>query len=287
MIDPGFLDELRRFDASLDRRTDDLRQGEQESPNLGEGLTFADYRRYSPGDDTRLIDWRLYARSEEYYIKQFEEERSLTVHVLIDASGSMGFGGEGRAKFEFAAKLGLGFAYLTAEEHNDVRIATFSDGHERLDTGRSNRGEILRAIDLLNETDPAGEAAFEAALEGYAATLDSRSLVVVVSDYLADPDEIEAGLSSLAANDLVCPQVLAPTERDPGREAAGDTIFVDPETETERRTYFGGTLAQRYRDRLERHVETVDERCRRLGALHAVVDTDEAFFDAFSTVWIG
>jgi uncharacterized protein (DUF58 family) len=81
--------------------------------------------------------------------------------------------------------------------------------------------------------------------------------------------------------------VLAPTERDPGREAAGDTIFVDPETETERRTYFGGTLAQRYRDRLERHVETVDERCRRLGALHAVVDTDEAFFDAFSTVWIG
>jgi uncharacterized protein (DUF58 family) len=93
VIDPDFLDELRRFDASLDRRADDLRQGEQESPNLGEGLTFADYRRYSPGDDIRLVDWRLYARTEEYYIKQFEEERNLTVHVLLDASGSMGFGG--------------------------------------------------------------------------------------------------------------------------------------------------------------------------------------------------
>jgi uncharacterized protein (DUF58 family) len=286
VIDPDFLDELRRFDASLDRRADDLRQGEQESPNLGEGLTFADYRRYSPGDDIRLVDWRLYARTEEYYIKQFEEERNLTVHVLLDASGSMGFGGpDERGKFEFAAKLGLGFAYLTAEENNDFRIATFADEHERLDTGRSNRGEILRAIDLLNETEPAGEASFERALSGYESTIGSRSLVVVASDYLADPDDVEAGLGALAENDLVCPQVIAPEEREPGAE--GDTIFVEPETGAETRTYFGGSLKRTYRDRLEAHVETIGERCRRLGAAHSLVATNKDFFDAFSQVWIG
>ncbi|MFB6167504.1 MAG: DUF58 domain-containing protein [Haloferacaceae archaeon] len=286
MIDPDFLDELARFDASLDRRADDPQQGEQESQNLGEGLTFADYRRYSPGDDIRLVDWRLYARTEEYYIKQFEEERNLTVHVLIDASGSMGYGGpEDRAKFEFAAKLGLGFAYLTAEENNDVRISTFAGDHERLDTGRSNRGEILRSIDLLNETEPTGEAAFERALAGYESTIESRSLVVVASDFLADPDDVEAGLGALAENDLVCPQVLAPEERDP--EAEGDTVFVEPETGAEVRTYFGGSLARTYRDRLEAHVETISSRCRRLGAGHSLVTTDDAFFDAFSQVWIG
>lgn len=286
MIDPDFLDELGRFDASVDRRADDLRQGEQESSNLGEGLTFADYRRYSPGDDIRLVDWRLYARSEEYYIKQFEEERNLTVHVLVDASGSMGYGGpEGRAKFETAAKLGLGFAYLTAEENNDFRISTFAGEHERLDTGRSNRGEILRAIDLLNETEPSGEAAFERALTSYEATIGSRSLVVVASDFLADPDDVEAGLGALAENDLVCPQVLAPEERDP--ETEGDTIFVEPETGAETRTYFGGSLARTYRDRLDSHVETVGDRCRRLGAAHSLVSTDEDFFDAFLQVWIG
>ena len=286
MIDAGFLDELRRFDASVDRRADDARQGEQESTNLGEGLTFADYRRYSPGDDIRLVDWRLYARTEEHYIKQFEEERNLTVHVLIDASGSMGYGGDAeRAKFETAAKLGLGFAYLTAEENNDFRIATFGADHERLDTGRSNRGEILRAIDLLNETEPAGEADFERALGGYAETIGSRSLVVVASDYLAEPDDVEAGLAALGGNDLVCPQVLAPTEQDPG--ADGDTIFVEPETGAERRTYFGGTLARRYRDRLSAHVETVSDRCRTLGAAHTLVSTDDDFFDAFAEVWIG
>lgn len=285
MIDPGFLDELRRFDASLDRDADDPRTGQQESRNLGEGLTFADYRRYSPGDDIRLVDWHLYARTEEYYIKQFEEERNLTVHVLIDASESMAYGGEGRAKFETAAKLGLGFAYLTAEENNDFRIATFGESHERLDTGRSNRGEILRSVDLLNETEPSGEAEFETALTGYASTVGSRSLVVVASDYLADPDGVTAGLTALAENDIVCPQVLSPAERAP--ETEGDTIFVEPETGAERRTYFGGALATRYRERLASHVETVGERCRRLGAAHTVVDTDEEFFDAFSSVWIG
>ncbi|MFB6161180.1 MAG: DUF58 domain-containing protein [Haloferacaceae archaeon] len=284
-IDPGFLDELDRFDTALDRPTTAVRQGEQESPNVGEGLTFSDYRRYSPGDDTRLIDWRLYARTEEHYIKQFEEERNLTVHVLVDASESMDYGDGERNKFDFAAKVGLGFAYLSAEENNDFRVSTFRDQHERLDTGRSNRGELLRSIDLLNETEPAGEAGFESALGGYANTIHSRSLVVVASDYLADLDDIEEGLAALAENDLVCPHVLAPRERDP--EATGDTIFVEPETGQERRSYFGGALARRYRDRLDAHVERIDEKCRDLGAEHTVLDTGEDFFDAFARVWLG
>ena len=284
-IDPEFLDELDRFDSSLKRETTSLRQGEQESPDMGEGLTFADYRRYAPGDDTRLIDWKLYARTEEYFIKQYEEERNLTVHVLVDSSASMDFGSGPAHKFEYAAKLGLGFCYLTAEENNDFRIATFAGEHERLDTGRSNRGEILRAIDLLNETEPTGEASFERALSGYESTIESRSLVVVASDFLADPDDVEAGLSALAENDLVCPQVLAPEERDP--ETEGDTVFVEPETGAETRTYFGGTIERTYRDRLASHVETVGDRCRRLGAAHSLVSTDEDFFDAFSQVWIG
>lgn len=284
-VEPDFLDELGRFDASLDRPSTDARQGEQESPHLGEGLTFSDYRRYSPGDDTRLIDWRLYARTEEYFIKQFEEERSLTVHVLLDASASMDYGAGDARKFEFGAKLGLGFAYLTVEENNDVRVSTFADRHERLDTGRSNRGELLRVIDLVNATEPSGEARFEAALGEYAATVGSRSLVVVVSDFLADPDDVEAGLAALAENDLVCPHLLAPGERAPTAE--GDTIFVEPETGEERRSYFAGTLARRYRDRLDEHVAAVDARCRDLRAEHPIVDTGDEFFEAFSSVWIG
>jgi uncharacterized protein (DUF58 family) len=284
-IDPSFLDELDRFDSSMKRETTSQYQGEQESPDVGEGLTFSDYRRYAPGDDTRLIDWKLYARTEEYFIKQYEEERSLTVHVLVDSSSSMDFGSDRTHKFEYAAKLGLGFCYLTAEENNDFRFSVFGDDHERLDTGRSNRGELLRLIDLLNERELGGRTDFRNALESYAATVSSRSLVVVLSDFLGDLDEIEEGMASLSRNELVTAQVLSPDELDP--EVVGDTVFEEPETREELRTYFGGRLEQQYRQRLGAFTDDVAARASDLRASHALVDTGAEFFDSFTSVWVG
>jgi uncharacterized protein (DUF58 family) len=285
-IDPSFLAELDRFEAALDRETTAMVQGEQQSPRVGEGLTFSDYRRYAPGDDTRLIDWKLFARTEEFYIKQFEEERALTVHVLLDTSASMDYGDGPRHKFEYGAKVGLGFAYLTAQAHNDFRFNTFGEGVDRLDAGRSNRGEVLATIDQLNAMDLAGETDVEAALAAYADRVRTRSLAVVVSDCLTDPDEIEAGVAALARNevDVLVVHVLSPDERDP--DAVGDTLFVDPETEAERRSYFSGSLAERYRERLEEHVETVSDRVTALGADHVQIDTGEEFFDGFARVWL-
>ena len=300
MIDHAFLDQIERFGTSLKRETDALRQGEQQSPSVGEGLTFSDYRRYVPGDDTRLIDWKLYARTEEYYIKQYEEERSLGVHVLVDASGSMDFGGgvsEGTSaaddrtdvgdgyKFEYAAKIGLGFAYLFALENNDFHFLTFRETPDRLDTGRSNRAEVLGVIDLLNDTHPGGESDVAAALEAYADRINSRSLVVVVSDFLDDPGAIEEGVTALAPNDVVLAQTLTPEEHDP--EATGDTIFEDLETDETRRTYFGGSLAEQYRERLDAHVGQIRDLSLSMGAEHEVLDTGEDLFDSFGSVWIG
>ncbi len=286
-IEPGFLDELDRFQAALDRESSALRQGEQESPRVGEGLTFSDYRRYTPGDDTRLIDWKLFARTEEYFIKQYEEERSLTVHVLVDASGSMDFGEGPSHKFEYGAKIGLGFAYLTAEENNDFVFGTVRDRAERLDAGRSNRGEILDLIDQLNGTTPAGEADLEAALSAYASRIRTRSLIVVVSDCLEDPEAIESGVAALARtdSDVLVVRVVAPAERDP--DVVGDALFVDPETEATRRSYFSGSLADSYRSRLDAHVDAVSERVTGLGAEHVTVDSGEAYFDSFASVWLG
>ncbi|PSP31840.1 DUF58 domain-containing protein [Halobacteriales archaeon QH_10_67_22] len=285
MIEPDFLAELDRFDAALERETTAMLQGEQESPRVGEGLTFSDYRRYAPGDDTRLIDWKLYARTEEFYIKQFEEERNLTVHVLLDSTASMDYGEGPAHKFEYAAKLGLGFAYLTAEDNNDFRFSTFRDTDRRLDAGRSNRGEVMALIDQINEIEPAGDTTFEAALTAYADRIRTRSLAVVVSDFLADPEDIEAGVAALARNDVdvLLAHVVAPDERDP--DVVGDTLFVDPETERTRRSYFSGQLADQYRDRLQDHVETVSDRVEELGADHVLVDTGLDFFDGFAQVW--
>jgi len=285
MIDPDFLDELGRFEASLDQQTTAIKKGEQESPNVGEGLTFSDYRRYAPGDDTRLIDWRLYARTEEFYIKQFEEERNLTVHVLLDASASMDFGDGDERKFDFGAKLGLGYAYLVAEAHDDFRFSLFRERHERIDTGKSTRGEVLALIDRLNESAVDGETDFETALTEYASSIRSRSLVVVVTDCIGDLDGLETGLASLAGNEVVLVQVLSPDELDP--DVAGDTIFEDLETDRSRRTYFGGRLAETYRTRVDEFVDDVGDRTEDLRVTHRLVATDEDFFDAFTAIWVG
>ena len=285
MIEPAFLDELGRFDVALKRETDAIRRGEQESPGVGEGLTFSDYRRYAPGDDTRLIDWKVFARTEEYFIKQFEEERSLTVHVLVDASASMDFGEGDAHKFEYGAKIGLGYAYLTVEENNDVRFSIFGEEYDRLDAGRSSRGELLALVELLNGTDPAGRADVAAVCEDYAAPINYRSLVVLVSDCLADPDELASGVAALSEHDVVLARILAPGERDP--DAAGDTIFEERETGQSLRTYFGGARERRYRERLDEHVEEVRERAETFGAEHALVDTGTDFFDSFASLWSG
>lgn len=283
MIEPDFLDELARFDASTDRLSTAVRRGDQRSPRVGDGLTFSDYRRYVPGDDTRLVDWNLYARTDEYFVKRFEEERESTVHVLLDASASMGFGDEN--KFEFGAKLGLGFAYLALEEHDQFRVSTFRTRPERLDSGRSTREELLRLVDLLNEVTPEGEATVPSALEAYAPDVRARSLVVVVSDFLAAPETVADGLAALPRSDVLLVHVLSPDELDP--PATGDTVFADVETDRTRRTYFDEANARQYRSRVEDHVDAVGERARTLGANHAFVSTGTDFFDAFSAVWVG
>jgi uncharacterized protein (DUF58 family) len=282
-LDADFLDELSRLEATLRRETDSRRQGEQRSPNVGEGLTFSDYRRYTPGDDVRLIDWRVHARTDEYFIKQFEAERDLTVHVLLDASASMAYGEGDADKFEFAAKVGLGFAYVAAAGHDTFRVATIGEGVDRLDRRRSTRGELLRLLEVLDGVDPGGRTDFRGAVESYAGTITSRSLVVIVSDFLEDPDAIEDGLAAVGDSDVLLVQTVAPGERDP--DATGDTVFEDPETGATHRAYFAGPTVDAYRDRLRSHVDDVAARARTLQAEHTVVDTGADFFDTFATVW--
>ena len=283
MIDPAFLDELTRFRSALNRESTALHRGEQDSPRVGEGLTFSDYRRYVPGDDTRLIDWKLYARTEEYFVKQFEEDRNLTVHVLVDASGSMDFGEGAHHKFEYGAKLGLGFASLSAASGNDFAFSIFGETPDRLDGGRSTHGEVLALVERLNRTEPAGQVHFADALADYAGQIRTRSLVIVVSDFLAEPDEVASGMAALARHDVLAARVLAPAERDP--EPVGDVRLVDPESETTRRTYLGARRVGRYRDRLQRHVDEVRGQLEGLGVEHATIDTGADFFDSFASLW--
>ena len=282
-IDPDFLATLDRFDASIDRRSSALQRGEQRSTEIGEGLVFSDHRQYVPGDDTRLIDWTVYARSDELYVRQFETERNLTVHVLLDRSESMAFAD--RSKFEFAAKIGLGYCYLFAAEHNDFRLSTLGARHERLDSGASTTGALLPVIDRLNEVALRGQADVEAALSEYAETIASRSLVVIASDCLLDPEAFESGLAALSEHDVVVVHAVAPEELSPPVD--GETIFEGLETETSLRTYFSPRKQRQYRKRLSAHWDAIESAAVAQGGEYVRATTDEPFYEAFERAWIG
>lgn len=283
MIEPYFLHQLDRFESVLERQVTDRFHGDLRSPELGEGLTFADHRKYVPGDDTRLIDWKLYARTDEFFIKQFESERNLTVHVLLDASGSMDFGDV--SKFEYGAKIGLGFCYLTAKENNDFRFSVVRSRPERIDTAASTSGEVLRLLDVLNDTTPGGEIDFARALPEYAGTIQSKSLIVVISDFLAEPDVVAEGFDSLTENDISMVHVVAPEEVDP--PVRGDTIFEGMELNHRLRTYFGGRTEQKYRRKFESHREQIEAVANQTLTRYVSVNTGDEFFDSFAAAWLG
>ncbi len=299
MIDPEFLRELETYEFELKRNVSSIFRGERRTEYTGDGLVFSDHRRYSPGDDTRRMDWNLYARTDELYVKEFEEERNLTVHVLLDASGSMAVGEP--SKFEVGAKIGLGYSYLSASENNDFRFSVFTDEVRRLDRKRSNRGEVLRLVDELNHVEPSGRADVGSVMADYASALDSKALVLVVSDFVAPVQsmreglgggatvisermDVELGASALSDSYLVMVQPMSPAELQ--LPATGDTVFSAVESDAEYRTYVSPRRRRIYLERLRDHVDEVAVAAERNRGDHVLVDTSDDFFESFDDAWI-
>ena len=116
VIDTSFLGQLDKFSLVVNKRVTSNYIGPRKSMALGRGLIFKEHRIYAPGDDIRSIDWRVYARTDDLYVKTYEEERNLTVHIIVDYSASMGFG-KAVSKFDYASMLGVGFI---VKRHNGL-----------------------------------------------------------------------------------------------------------------------------------------------------------------------
>lgn len=277
MIDTDFFGQLDRFSFMVRKRVSNAYTGSRRSIKHGKGIDIIGYREYMPGDDFRTIDWKVYGRTEKLYIRQFEEERSVTTHILLDASKSMDYG-DGTRKFDYAAMIGAGFAYLVTKDNEKFAISTFS---EDIDITQPKRGRryLLTTIDKLNEMPLEGKTDFVNTLEQYAKTIRSRAVVVVVSDFLIDLDSIRTGLYRLGTNDLVVIQVLH--ENEVNMTLDGDTKLHDLETDEVMRTYVSPRFKDEYKQQLDNHIAGIREICNELGADFHSFSTDKPIFDAF------
>ena len=206
--------------------------GRHKSPGRGGSLEFAEHRPYVPGDDLRRVDWKVYGRTDRWYVRESEQETNLRATLVLDASASMGFAsGELPSKWAYGRVLAAALAWLLLAQQDAVGLATFGDGIRAFIPPRAGRAQRARLFAALEAEDAAGGTSPEGPFRELAERLPRRGLLILVSDLLGPPDRFLPGLRYFRhrKHEVVVFHVLDPAERSLAGLPPGGEI-VDAET---------------------------------------------------------
>ena len=199
-LDPEVLQHLGDLELVAREVVEGLRVGSHRSQLRGFSTEFAHHRQYVPGDSLRTIDWRVYGRSDRYYTKLYEAETNLDCHILVDSSSSMTYGSGKVSKLEYTKFLAASLAYLVLKQRDSVGLSVFDSEVRAYLPPRSTMAILLQMDQLLREAKAVPKTAIAKQLHDIALMMKRRSLVVVLSDFLSDVDDVLAGLDHLRFN---------------------------------------------------------------------------------------
>ena len=285
LLDPYFVSKLRRLDLIARLVVEGFITGLHKSPYHGFSVEFAEHRPYMPGDPIHRVDWRVYAKSDRFYIKEYEEETNLRAHLLLDASSSMAYRSDKRnlTKLTYGIYLAAALAYLMIRQQDAVGLLTFDDEIRRLIPSRSVGshlrillGELARIERGMEETASGKGTRIGKSLHHLADRLSRRGLVVLISDLMDRPEEVLAGLKHFRhrRHEVVVFHLLDPAEvAFPFRE---ETIFVDMES-GQRLSTIPWELAEEYRREITRWRQTYRRICAEHSIDYVEVHTDTPF----------
>jgi len=215
-IDPRALMRIKSIQIRARVAVEGFVKGIHRSPYHGFSVEFSEYLQYTPGDDTRYLDWKLFARSDRYHVKRFEDETNLRCHLVVDSSRSMGYGSGPYTKGDYARTAAATIAYFLSRQRDAVGLITFDDRITDYLPPRHRPGHLRRLMGIL-EREPSGKATDLAKpLEEIAATVRKRGLIVLISDLLVPLDTLRTRLGYLRSrgHDVVVLRVLDPAEVD-------------------------------------------------------------------------
>jgi uncharacterized protein (DUF58 family) len=276
---------LRRLELTVRGVVEGVFAGLHKSPHKGFSIEFAEHREYVAGDEIKHLDWTVLARTDRYYIKQYEQETNLRATICVDASGSMGFGKaepkgkgkspsvEGVSKFEYAAVLAAAMAYMLANQQDLVGLTVF-DKDIRTEipqgNGASHLDQIFRQLEKMT---PGKETDVAQTLHHLASKIPRRGLVILISDLLDDPEKILLALQHLkhARHQMIVLQVLDRAEVDLSFNRPvtfedmedGQRLQIDPKL-----------IRDEYRKEMESFLELIKRRCGQFRIDHLVAFTD-------------
>ena len=231
-LPPGLLERLGGLEVIAKTVVRGFQAGIHRSPLRGAGEDFARHRDYQQGDDVRYLDWKLYARTDRLYVREFEERSNLQCFLVVDASLSMGFAGDGGIpKLRYAAYTAAALAHLMLGAGDAVGLAAFGADARLLLPPRSRTGHLHDLLLGLERLSPEGDAGAADALDRVGAAMRRFGRVVLISDLLeeGDADELVAAAGRLRArgDEVIVLRVLTPEES--GEAAPGPGLFFDPE----------------------------------------------------------
>ena len=259
--------------------------GKHRSPVRGSSLEFAQYRKYVPGDDTRRLDWRTWGRSDRFYIKEFEADTNLRLCLLIDTSGSMGFGPKGNTRLDYARKLAGTLGYVAAQQGDGVGLWSLAEKSIEIPAKRG-AAHLGLVLDQMAGIEPTGGTTLLTALHDAAEKIRQRALVVILSDFFVPPVELKSAIQHLRfrKHDVAAFHLLDQRELDfdfdrPARfidMEGGEAVLADP-----------SLIARNYREAVRFYLAEMDELVRTTGMDYHRVKMDERYDDVLARFLLG
>jgi uncharacterized protein (DUF58 family) len=252
--------------------------GLHKSPYHGFSVEFSEHRQYMPGDNIRDIDWKVYGRTNRFYIKQYEEETNLKAYLILDISGSMGYASNKISKIQYATYLAAALSYLLIKQRDAVGLATFSDKIHRFLPPKSTSGYLQFILKELNEIKLERRTTnVSETLHELAEKIKRRGLIILLTEFLyEEPEKILQGLKHFRHYDheILVFNILDP--QDKLFDFKQDVTFVDMETGEKVKTqpFF---LRERYRQRIDEFYDTLQKECRNFQIDFQNLLTDEPF----------
>jgi len=236
--------------------------GLHKSPYQGFSIEFSEHRQYMPGDEVRHIDWKVYGKSDRYYVKKFEEETNLRTYIVLDASGSMNykFSDQRLTKFQYGCYLAASLAYLMLKQRDSVSLTIFDQEIRNYIPPRGRASHLRAIISALEGAEPSGDTGISEILHSLAKRIKRRGLVILISDLLDQPTEILTALKHFRhrKHEIIVLHLIDEAERNFPFD--GTVVFRDIETGNMLSTH-AGTLKASYIRQFNQFVSNYQREC--------------------------
>lgn len=278
-LDPKILAGIANLELTAKTVVEGFISGLHRSPDFGFSQEFAEYRPYVPGDDLRYVDWNVYARADRLYLKRYRGETNTRVTILLDRSGSMAFQGEGICKIDYARFLAASLAYLAHHQRDAVGLISFDDEVRDYVQPSSRQGQWMKVLYGIDHAEPGNRTDFAKPFLTFQEMLRRRGMVIVISDFYADPKEIVNTVAPLRykGSDVLLFHVLDPQEVRPRLD--GPRILIDMETGREIEVS-PEYAANKYREKIDAHLEALRSQAEGAGLSYHLLETDKPLDEA-------